>query len=40
MIVDVLLGVAIVVDAWMLSTLTSPVFSLRRRDERANVPKR
>jgi hypothetical protein len=40
MIVDVLLGMAIVADAWMLSTLTSPLVSLRRRKERAELPKR
>ena len=40
MIVDVLLGMAIVVDAWMLATLTSPLFPLRQREGRADLPKR
>jgi len=39
MIVDVLLGVAIVVDAWMLATLTSPLFPLGRREGRADQPR-
>jgi len=40
MIVDVLLGVAIIVDAWMLSTLTSPLPPLRAWEGRSDRPKR
>jgi hypothetical protein len=38
MIIDVFLGTAVLLDAWLLSSLTVPLFPLNRLKARSSTP--